>query len=334
MNTIMFREISEQNETLIMLRNYYIDKAKDLHNELSNYNRVYLMGTGASLQACYSSLPCFLLNTAVDVQVVGACDNTKITRIANGDLVILVSQSGNSLETRIALDKLHSQKVKVWGLCNDDTSYLWKNTDRQLPVFALNETGSATKSYSGSVYALYYIACGQNEGLLDLLKVIIDDNKETLEIMPEQAKKYATELRDRNILYIAGIEDSGPVAIQASIVLKEKTFMHVSGMPISEFRHGTVEVVTPGLPVILVAIGDKEYELALKHQQYLASIEADCLIVSDQKNADVHFINSLPAEFGMINAQVFFQYLAEAIAVIRKLDVDNFKFLSKVVDKY
>jgi len=330
MISIMYREISEQTETLDSVKTHYEKNAKGLLEELKNYKKVYLMGTGASHQACLSALPAFLIHTDLDISVVGACDNTRISRITKDDIVILVSQSGNSLETKVAVDSLEDKGIDIWALCNDSTSYLWNKAKIKLPILAPNETGSATKSYAGSVLALHYIACA---GKKELLTGIIEDNKKTLIEIPQKAKDYALNLKG-DVLYLVGLEDSYPVTGQASIVLKEKAYLHVQGMSLTEFRHGTVEVVSEELPIILVAIGKQAYKDAEHHKDYLVGIGANCIILADQDGADVKFTNNLHPEFGLINAQVFFQYLAEAIAVERNLDVDEFKFLSKVVDKY
>lgn len=331
MSTIMYQEIMSQNADLRQVLEYYKPLAKELLSQIKIFKRVYLMGTGASLQVCHSSVPAFLLHTKLDVIVIAACENLKMTRITTDDLVILVSQSGNSLETKVAIDYLLNRHIEVWGICNNDHSYLSSNAAKVLPIFAENETGSATKSYACSVLILNLIAIG--DMALDISN-IINDNKETLKISSQQAKDYCESIGDYDVLYIAGIGEAGPVASQASIVLKEKAYLHVSGMPISEFRHGTVEVVTQGLPIILVALDKQDYQLALQHQKYLQEIGANCQIIANQVNADIPFNNQYAGEFGFINAQVFFQFLAEAIGVKREYDVDNFKHLSKTVDKY
>lgn len=248
--------------------------------------------------------------------------------------MILISQSGNSLETRDAIDQLKKQGVEIIGITNNSDSYLWEKSDMSYPILAEDETGAATKSFSCTTYILYHIATVRNIVLFNELEKIIDDNKKTLEVMPKLAKEYAEKLTGHNVMYITGIDDAACSPVQSAIVIKEKTRIHAVGLSITEFRHGTVEVVDNGLPVVIIAIGKEAFNKAVLHKKYIQSLNGDVIIVSDDINADIVFYNSLSEEFGHINAQVFFQYFSEAVAVARGYDVDQFRYLTKTVDKY
>lgn len=344
MNTSkMWYEIQEQDQVMEKVISYYVDKLDSYASHLISAKKVVLAGTGASLNVCKSAQYFFGYLNGLTPHVFEAADLLAQEIDLNaGDIVILVSQSGESFETKQLCEKLTRRGVMLWGVTNNPNSYLAKKSDVVLDVLAGEEVSSATKSYSASLLLLALIACSQNLGRRKTIMRLPSLIRESFNKVEGRIALMAEALANSQNLFITGLGLNGPVAMQASLLIKEKGFIHADGMSIAELRHGTIEVVTQGTKVILTGAGQQYIEAAKVHGERLLEIGADVFFVGDRKLN----IQGLSEEKQIVTAQspyeilfpflgaIPFQLLAEKIACIKGYDVDGFRYISKVVGGY
>lgn len=343
MKTRMWHEIQDQYEVAKEVIKNYHEQAGPLSMELAKKKRVFLMGTGASLIACMASRYAFIKYGSFIPEVMAASEiNYALDRMDSETVVILVSQSGQSYETQEVVKILKGKKVELWGITNEPGSTLARNADRVLLMNAGVEVSSATKTYMATILILYMLAAAQNKMQMESIANIPEDIKQTLAMCQSPVDALAKKLSKKSVIYITGIGPNSQTAAQGALMLKEKTFINAEGMALSEFRHGPIEVVKPGLPIIITASSPEVVKVAVEHMKHLAGLSASVYIITDNLVVDasipeeniIRVSNRCQEVFSQISEVIPLQLLAEGIANINGYDVDGFKYISKVVDKY
>jgi glucosamine--fructose-6-phosphate aminotransferase (isomerizing) len=339
----MRQEIEEQPEVARRVLHEHLRHRAETSKELERRRSIILTGTGASLNACRAARYAFLRYSHLLPVVVHATDIPAYADSIPADSqVILVSQSGNSAETVVAAELLRAKGVPLWGVTNDPDSVLGRHASRVFPLHAGQEVSSATKTYTASVLILYTIAAGEDEGAVRQIERIPDAMVQTLDMAQASVDVLGDDLRNTAALLIAGLGSLSAAAPQAALLVKEKARIHAEGMPMAELRHGPVEIVSPGFPVMVIAAGDAMRREAKRHVEYLTSIGARVWSVVDpvagqhssgERNV-VPFASGIDEPLCHLAAAVPFQMLAESIARTLGYDVDGFRFLSKVIQSY
>jgi glucosamine--fructose-6-phosphate aminotransferase (isomerizing) len=315
------------------------DRMAALRMELKAFRQVILMGTGASLLACRAAQYAFMKYGGALPLVVPAAEIDYVLPAAGPQtLVVLVSQSGQSYETQVAVRLLKERGVRFWGITNSPDSVLAAQADRVLLMEAGEEVSSATKTYTATLLLFYRLA-GVPE---QLLAAVPGDIERSLAAADPVIARWAEALQGRAVIYTLGMGSLGVAAGAGALLLKEKTAIPVEGMSLSEFRHGHIEVVRPGLPILLAAATPAAAGDVLKHGEYFASLGAEVYLVTDTPLTS----SRIPAEqilivanrgdeiTGQMPAVIPFQLLAERIAAITGRDVDGFRYIAKTVDTY
>jgi glutamine---fructose-6-phosphate transaminase (isomerizing) len=310
--------------------------------ELRGVQRLVLVGTGASLLACRAGQYAFMKYGATVPLVLPAAEIEYLLAAvpagpeAAGTLVVLVSQSGHSLETQIAVKALKERGIRFWGITNSPDSVLAREADRVLLMQAGEEVSSATKTYTATLL-LFYLLAGVS-GLEGVPGAV----ERSLKAAEPAIDHWAAALKDQGVIYTLGMGPLGVAAGAGALLLKEKTAIPVEGLSLSEFRHGHIEVVRPGLPILMAAATPAACAEALKHAEYFASLGAEVYLVTDTPVSSTR----IPAErllvvgsthdeiTGQIPAVIPFQLLAERIAALAGRDVDGFQYIAKTVDRY
>jgi glucosamine--fructose-6-phosphate aminotransferase (isomerizing) len=303
---------------------------------LRGVTRLILSGTGASLAACRVGQYAFMTYAGLLPHVLPAAELDYL-RPAPGTLVILVSQSGQSLETQTAVAALKEREIPFWGITNNPSSHLAQHADQVLLMHADEEISSATKTYTATL-VLFALLAGADRPLLNLPA----DLRATLDAAATPIARWADALMDNKVGYILGMGALGAAAAPGALLMKEKAFLHIEGMSLSEFRHGNIEVVTPGLPIIVLAVTPTETAEAVRHAKYFASIGAEVYLITDSPVAEsnipperiLQVENSGDAYTGQLQVVIPLQLLAERVAVRKGHNVDGFRYIAKVVDKY
>lgn len=337
-NVKMLQEIFDQKELFEDLHGYLETKKSVLKQTMNQCNNIYLFGTGASLNACYASVFSFVENLKKKPIIIPAAEvGYYVDLISDKDVVIVVSQSGDSFETNVICELFYDRSIDFIGITNNNQSTLAAKATEVLLLCAHEEISSATKTYTATIYVLFYLSVvnQSNQKLMEIHKTvskILDATYNTNTIVEEISK------RDR--MYVLSDPLNYSTARATALLFKEKDLILAEAMTLSEFRHGAVEVVKEGF-LCFIIVSDLNYKQDfLKHLHFLQSIKATVVVVSSYDVDDVNdnYLIKVP----QLQCDVFYpltmivssQLLSVEIANKLNLDVDKFIYLNKVVKDY
>lgn len=336
---MLLTEIREQPEKIGRLFEGFSDYKKEIRLE---NKKVFLFGTGASLSACMQAKYAFLKYAGIAAAVVPAYESLYYMPVLDENcLVMVVSQSGESYETKVICEQLLERRVPFIAITNNPESFLGKNADICLPIMAGEELGTATKTQTGSVMLLYLLAACGKKAVYRQLADLPAAMQGTI-VMAEKYKSSMVEfIGGRERLYITGLDAQAPTALQASLMLKEKVWLHAEGLSLAEFRHGPVEVLEKGVPVILIGHGEEKIKTLLGHAGFLSNVcHADVALVTNREAGEIGGYRNFPyiwegdEELSHICATLPFQLLAETMAEKKGYDIDGFRYIGKILNQY
>lgn len=339
--TAMWNEIHDQTEVCQTIIEQYLPKANRFREKLQEKKKILLTGTGASLYACQMAKYLFFRYSGLIPAVLPADElHYVLDQIHSDTLTIFVSQSGESYETKVVSDALKSRGIEFWGITNEAQSHLARNAAEVLLLNCGREISSATKTNTATFLLLAIIAAGYDSQIAAMLRTLPHKIAEALNCQ-EQVDQWADALLPETQLYILGTGVNGATAVEGALMMKEKTFIHTAGSSVSDFRHGTVEVIEEGLPVILVGAGCEMNEQLHMHAMYLTSLGVAVRIITDMPERFADFADRVipvpssgAEELSPILTVIPLQLLAEAVARKKGLNVDGFRHLSKIVAEY
>jgi glucosamine--fructose-6-phosphate aminotransferase (isomerizing) len=269
--------------------------------------------------------------------------------LGSNDVVIAISQSGETADTLAALRMAKEKGATILGICNVVGSSIARETDGGVYTHAGVEIGVAsTKAFTAQVTVLTLFALklakerGQiSSGLyLDLIKELseIPDKVKSILVKHPHIKEVAVKYKDAvNALYL-GRGALFPVALEGALKLKEISYMHAEGYAAGEMKHGPIALVDDNLPVIVVAAKDHYYEKIVSNIQEVKARRGNIIaVVTEGDDGLTHMANDLfeipkshpavSALLAIIPLQLFSYY----IAVLRGCDVDQPRNLAKSV---
>ena len=270
--------------------------------------------------------------------------------IGSDTLVIAISQSGETMDTLMALRHAKSAGARVLAICNTNSSTIPRESDAVLYTHAGPEIAVAsTKALLTQMIAVYLIGLhlAQVNGSLKNGEVVelyaellalpgkIEQILETVEPLRELTRSFA----DNNIVLFLGRNIGYPVALEGALKLKELAYIHAEGFAGGELKHGPIALIDKGTPVIAIFPPDHEHALDEKMQSNIQEVKARGarVIVIAQEGAHVegaeHIIRIpvAPALFQPVLATVPLQVFAYEMAVARGNDVDQPRNLAKSV---
>jgi glucosamine--fructose-6-phosphate aminotransferase (isomerizing) len=268
-------------------------------------------------------------------------------------LVIAISQSGETLDTLMAVKHAREQKARVLAICNTNGSTIPRESDAVLYTRCGPEVGVAsTKTFLGQVAACLLVGLylAQVRGVLygDEVAAYV----ERLQRMPdlvertlgrlEPIRELARGLADAKAVLFLGRHVGYPVALEGALKLKELAYMHAEGFPAGELKHGPIALIEPGLPVIVIAPSPRGR--AHLHGKIVSNIQevrargARTIVIAEDGDVAVepyadHLIR-VPATsslFAPLVTTLPLQVFACELALARGLDVDQPRNLAKSV---
>ena len=270
--------------------------------------------------------------------------------IGSESLVIAISQSGETMDTLMALRHAKAAGARVLAICNTNSSTIPRESDAVLYTHAGPEIAVAsTKALLTQMIAVYLIGLhlAQVNGSLKDGEVValyaellalpgkIEQILETVEPLRELTRSFA----DNNIVLFLGRNIGYPVALEGALKLKELAYIHAEGFAGGELKHGPIALIDKGTPVIVIFPPSHEHALDEKMQSNIQEVKARGarVIVIAQEGAHVegaeHIIRIpvAPALFQPVLATVPLQVFAYEMAVARGNDVDQPRNLAKSV---
>jgi glucosamine--fructose-6-phosphate aminotransferase (isomerizing) len=323
---------------------------KYYENDIINANRIVMVACGTSWHACLVGEYLFEDLARINVEVEYASEFRYRNPIINeGDIVLAISQSGETADTMAALELAKSKGATILGICNVVGSSISRITDAGSYTHAGPEIGVAsTKAFTAQVTVLTLMAAS-----LARKKGKLNDSKyrnllSSLEAIPqkvqlvldktEKIKKIAAKYKDAsNALYL-GRGSSFPVALEGALKLKEISYIHAEGYPAAEMKHGPIALIDEEMPVFVIATKGLSYEKVVSNIQEVKARKGKIIAIVTEGDEQVKQFADDYIEIPETNeylvpliATVPFQILSYYIAVMRECNVDQPRNLAKSV---
>ena len=270
--------------------------------------------------------------------------------IDKDDVIIAISQSGETADTLVALENAKQQGATIFGIVNVVGSSIARLSDSGIYTHAGPEIGVAsTKAFTTQLVALLLFAIKlakykqkitpeQAELLVQELQIIPEKVQEILDTQIETIKGIANKYAHaRDFLYL-GRGYNFPIALEGALKLKEISYIHAEGYPAAEMKHGPIALVDEHLPVLFIATKDKIHEKIISNMQEIKARSGQLisLVSRDDKLAsslsdDVIEIPEAHEIVAPILSTIPLQLLAYYIGIARGCDVDKPRNLAKSV---
>ncbi len=269
--------------------------------------------------------------------------------VGSQDLLVAISQSGETTDTLAAFKEGKRKGVKTLAICNVVDSSLARESEGLLYTHAGPEIGVAsTKTFTCQLVGLFLLALslartretiGQKEakGLLEELLKIPHQVQEVLDLNPQieaLSKRYMTA---RDFLYL-GRGINYPIALEGALKLKEISYIHAEGYPAGEMKHGPIALIDEEMPVVVLAPRGKTYEKILNNVEEVRARDGKVIALVNpadkeiaSKANDLLLIPETHHLLAPILLTVPLQLLAYNIAVLKGTDVDQPRNLAKSV---
>jgi len=315
-----------------------------------NANRIIIVGCGTSWHAGLVAEYVFEDLARIPVEVEYASEfRYRNPIISEKDVVIAISQSGETADTLAAIKLAKSKGAFVYGICNVVGSSISRETHSGTYTHAGPEIGVAsTKAFTTQITVLTLIALK----LANLKGTISNRDYHThlreLEMVPmyiEKAlqasshiKEIAEEFKNaRNFLYL-GRGYNFPVALEGALKLKEISYIHAEGYPAAEMKHGPIALIDENMPVVVIAVNSNHYDKIVSNIQEIKSRNGIIIavvtqgdkVVSQMANYVIE-IPKTPESLSPLVTTIPLQLLSYHIAVLLNRNVDQPRNLAKSV---
>ncbi|MDC3195198.1 glutamine--fructose-6-phosphate transaminase (isomerizing) [Flavobacteriaceae bacterium] len=355
----MIKEIHEQPKAIIdtyrgrMLANQGIIKMSGVDNNLEkflNAKRIIIVACGTSWHAGLVGEYLIEEMARIPVEVEYASEfRYRNPIITPDDVVIAISQSGETADTLAAIKLAKSKGAFVFGVCNVVGSSIARETHAGAYTHAGPEIGVAsTKAFTTQITVLSLIALklAKEKGTLSksefhayLQKMQLIPNKvqKLLEI-DDKVKEIASIYKDaKNCLYL-GRGFNFPVALEGALKLKEISYIHAEGYPAAEMKHGPIALIDEDMPLFVIATKKGHYEKVVSNIQEIKSRSGKIIAIVTEGDVTVkeiadHVIEIPETEEALtpLLTTIPFQLLSYHIAVMLDKNVDQPRNLAKSV---
>ncbi len=354
----MLKEIHEQPETIAnALRGRLLveeGQAKlggldGILGTLDHARRIILTACGTSWHAALIGEYMLEQYARIPVEVEYASEfRYRNPVLGAGDVVVLISQSGETADTLAALREARQRGASVLGICNVVGSSIARETDAGVYVHAGPEIGVAsTKAFTSqlTVLALMTLLLARRKGmspadgrtLVSALQKLPAQAQEIVagsDTVASIARQYANA---RNFLYL-GRGYNFPVALEGALKLKEISYIHAEGYPAAEMKHGPIALIDENMPVVFIAPHDSTYDKVLSNIQEVKARKGRVIAIvneiDDQIRSLADHLIVVPSTLDLLTpilSIIPLQLLAYQIAILRGCNVDQPRNLAKSV---
>jgi glucosamine--fructose-6-phosphate aminotransferase (isomerizing) len=323
---------------------------KDYEQKMIQANRLILVACGTSWHAALVGEYLIEDLARINVEVEYASEfRYRNPILTENDVVIAISQSGETADTMAALELAKSKGATILGICNVVGSSISRITHAGSYTHAGPEIGVAsTKAFTAQVTVLILMALslGHKKGTVSEseFRILLAE----LEEIPNKVKKVletnalieqiAREYKDAsNALYL-GRGSSFPVALEGALKLKEISYIHAEGYPAAEMKHGPIALIDENMPIFVVATKGKSYEKVVSNIQEVKARKGKIIAVVTEGDEQVRAMADHVIEIPETNeflvpllATIPFQLLSYHMAVMRGCNVDQPRNLAKSV---
>ncbi len=319
-------------------------------NRISKAKRIIFVSSGTSWHAAMIGEYLFEDLARIPVEVEYSSEfRYRNPILGSEDVVIAISQSGETADTIAALQLAKSKQASTYGIVNVVGSRISRMTDTGSYTHAGPEIGVAsTKAFTSQLTVLSLMALhlaiekgtipqsyvmqllSELEALPDKITKVLNDN--------EKIKYVASEIKDStNALYL-GRGYNFPVALEGALKLKEISYIHAEGYPAAEMKHGPIALIDENMPVVVIATNKSAYSKIVSNIQEIKARKGIVISIVTEGDTKIKKLSDYTIEIPYIAdplspilSVIPLQLLAYHIAVMRKCNVDQPRNLAKSV---
>jgi glucosamine--fructose-6-phosphate aminotransferase (isomerizing) len=331
-----------------------LDEVRLTDQELRDIDKIFVVSCGTSFHAGLIAKYAIEHWTRIPVEVEVASEfRYRDPVLDRSTLVVVISQSGETMDTLMALRHAKDQKARVLAICNVNGSTIPRESDAVLYTHAGPEIAVAsTKSFLAQIVACYLVGLvlAQIRGIkyADEVAAIVEDLRglpqavEQVLTQMEPVRELGRSLADADTILFLGRHVGFPVALEGALKLKELAYIHAEGFAAGELKHGPIALIDQGTPVVVVVPSPRSRESV--HGKVVSNIQevrargARTIVIAEEGDDDVlpyadHVIRvpRTPTLLSPVVTTVPLQVLACEIADTRGYDVDQPRNLAKSV---
>jgi glucosamine--fructose-6-phosphate aminotransferase (isomerizing) len=353
----MAKEIHEQPEVVSHALAHYLDlsglrvRPFDWPVDPKKLSRLTICGCGTAYMAGLTAKYWIERFAKLPVEIDVASEyRYREAPVEKDDLVIAISQSGETADTLASLRYAQERGAKIVAVVNVPSSSIARLADKAAPIMAGPEIGVAsTKAFTCqlAVMAALALSLGRARGTLDkaaetaLVKQLVAVPGLIAEVLKQESasESLAHSLaKARDVLYL-GRGLSYPLALEGALKLKELSYIHAEGYAAGELKHGPIALIDEAMPVIVIAPHDAVFEKTVSNMQEVAARGGRIILIGDKRAAEkaaVELAYFLPmpdmgADFAPIVYAAPVQMIAYHTALVMGKDADQPRNLAKSV---
>jgi glucosamine--fructose-6-phosphate aminotransferase (isomerizing) len=355
----MLKEIFEQPRSILdcmrgriypELGQVQLGGIKAFADKLKNIDRIIIVACGTSWHAGLVGEYLIEEYARIPVEVEYASEfRYRNPIITEKDVVIAISQSGETADTMAAIEMAKEKGATIFGICNVAGASIPRLTHAGVYTHAGPEIGVAsTKAFTAQVTVLTLMAfyMAQQRGTISDVKMrellteleTVPDKVQSALASNELVKYIAGEIKDASNCLFLGRGSGFPVALEGALKLKEISYIHAEGYPAAEMKHGPIALIDEQMPVVFIATNNSSYEKVISNIQEVKARKGIVIAIvteGDQKVKNmVDYSIEIPdtdEAFLPLLATIPLQLLSYHIAVMRGCNVDQPRNLAKSV---
>ncbi len=355
----MIKEIFEQPSTIFDCLRGRLDVKEgsikmsgvdDNIEQLLNANRIMIIACGTSWHAGLVAEYIIEELCRIPVEVEYASEFRYRNPIVNkGDVIIAISQSGETADTIVALEKAKENGAFIFGVVNAVGSSIARISNAGAYTHAGPEIGVAsTKAFTGQLAVLMMVALNIAKHKKTISQEKYDGLIKELQLVPEKVdailknadeiKAIAEKYKDASDFLFLGRGYNFPIALEGALKLKEISYIHAEGYPAAEMKHGPIALVDETLPVVFIATNDAYHEKIVSNMQEIKarkgriiSIITEGDSISKELSEDAFAIPATDEIIAPLLTVIPLQLLSYYVGTAKGIDVDKPRNLAKSV---
>ncbi|MBP7931549.1 MAG: glutamine--fructose-6-phosphate transaminase (isomerizing) [Chitinophagaceae bacterium] len=355
----MLKEIHEQPKTIFDCLRGRLDMAnheiimsgvQQYMDELKNANRIIIIACGTSWHAGLVAEYVIEELCRIPVEVEYASEFRYRNPIVNkGDVIFAISQSGETADTLVAIERAKEQGAIIFGVLNVVGSSIARISHAGAYTHAGPEIGVAsTKAFTAQLVVLTMMALKiakekntiSHDRFVHLMEELnaVPDKVADILLSADAIKEVALKHADASSFLFLGRGYNFPVALEGALKLKEISYIHAEGYPAAEMKHGPIALVDENLPVLFVATKDTYHEKVISNMQEINARKGKLIAVVtkgdksvESLTGDLIYVPEADEVIAPILNVIPLQLLSYYIGVGRGLDVDRPRNLAKSV---
>lgn len=347
----MLKEIHQQTKSITdTISGFLSNLDNPIFDQIQKFNKIYIIACGTSYHAGLTGKFWIEKFTGIPTIVDYASEfRYRESPIDENTLLIAISQSGETADTRFAAIDAQKKGGKILSIVNVVGSSLSRESDYVIYTYCGPEIGvAATKTYTAQLATLLMFALysGVKKGILKYdyfehfkneLSKLPKAIQETLEY-EESIKQIAYEFQHAKDFLFLGRGLNYPTALEGALKLKEISYIHAEGYPAGEMKHGPIALIDENMPVVCVIPQDELFEKMLSNIQEVKARKGKVITITDSDNPELQSLSDKIVRFSKLNpllspivSIIPLQLLAYYIATFLGKDVDQPRNLAKTV---